>query len=218
MSLTRRPGRFAWSPRSTRRETPQGYEAWLAKGPWTPDSPFVGVPLQLDEAKQRARELGQEARTAAALAGKAWEGVGQSLTDIFATAIAQTRTWSDLLGNVGRLLGQLAVNALGFVAGGQGGFGDFFRGLAGRNQYGGPVFSSQPYLVGERGPELFVPRTAGNIVRNDQLSSQGGPAIGNLTLQVSNQDDYAVWRNHLIRALPEIEEAVAAGQAQARRY
>ena len=29
---------------------------------------------------------------------------------------------------------------------------------------GGPVSSGQTYMVGERGPELFVPRTAGTIV------------------------------------------------------
>lgn len=31
---------------------------------------------------------------------------------------------------------------------------------------GGPVFPGQPYLVGERGPEMFMPGTAGNIVPN----------------------------------------------------
>jgi hypothetical protein len=35
---------------------------------------------------------------------------------------------------------------------------------------GGPVSAGEPYIVGERGPELFVPRGAGNIV------PQGGPA------------------------------------------
>jgi hypothetical protein len=31
---------------------------------------------------------------------------------------------------------------------------------------GGPVTSGQPYMVGERGPELFVPSTSGGIVPN----------------------------------------------------
>lgn len=35
---------------------------------------------------------------------------------------------------------------------------------------GGPVFAGMPYLVGERGPELFVPNgVSGNIVPNDRL-------------------------------------------------
>jgi hypothetical protein len=45
---------------------------------------------------------------------------------------------------------------------------------------GGPVQGRTPYLVGERGPELFVPNTAGNIVPNHQLGAgviAAGPVI-----------------------------------------
>ena len=34
---------------------------------------------------------------------------------------------------------------------------------------GGPVSANQPYIVGERGPELFVPSRSGSIVPNDRL-------------------------------------------------
>ncbi len=36
---------------------------------------------------------------------------------------------------------------------------------------GGPVRSGRPYLVGERGPELFVPGAQGNIVPNNAMGS-----------------------------------------------
>ena len=36
---------------------------------------------------------------------------------------------------------------------------------------GGPVSAGMPYLVGERGPELFVPGASGNIVPNSRLGS-----------------------------------------------
>jgi phage-related minor tail protein len=36
---------------------------------------------------------------------------------------------------------------------------------------GGPVFASTPYLVGERGPEIFVPRTSGDIVPNNRITA-----------------------------------------------
>lgn len=39
---------------------------------------------------------------------------------------------------------------------------------------GGPVSGNQPYIVGERGPELFVPRSAGNIVPNHAMAAVGG--------------------------------------------
>lgn len=38
---------------------------------------------------------------------------------------------------------------------------------------GGPVDARSPYIVGERGPELFIPSTAGKIVPNAQLGGEG---------------------------------------------
>ena len=38
---------------------------------------------------------------------------------------------------------------------------------------GGPVSSGKAFLVGEKGPEIFVPSERGNIVPNDQLSNIG---------------------------------------------
>lgn len=37
---------------------------------------------------------------------------------------------------------------------------------------GGPVMGGKPYIVGESGPEMFVPGTTGSIVRNDQLGGK----------------------------------------------
>lgn len=39
---------------------------------------------------------------------------------------------------------------------------------------GGPINAGQPYMVGERGPELIVPTNSGMVVSNNQLSSGGG--------------------------------------------
>ncbi len=50
-----------------------------------------------------------------------------------------------------------------------------FKGMA----LGGPVYSGQSYMVGEKGPELFVPRSGGTIIPNNELSAAGvtgGPA------------------------------------------
>jgi hypothetical protein len=44
---------------------------------------------------------------------------------------------------------------------------------------GGPVTGGAPYIVGERGPELFVPKVSGTIVPNHDLRSGGGTAGGN---------------------------------------
>jgi tape measure domain-containing protein len=42
---------------------------------------------------------------------------------------------------------------------------------------GGPVTAGQPYVVGERGPEWFVPRQAGTVLPNGVAPGGGGPTI-----------------------------------------
>jgi hypothetical protein len=47
---------------------------------------------------------------------------------------------------------------------------------------GGPVTKNFPYVVGEEGPELFVPNKSGTIIPNNMMpqadSSSGGSAMG----------------------------------------
>jgi hypothetical protein len=54
-------------------------------------------------------------------------------------------------------------------------------GLPGRAT-GGPVSPGQPYLVGERGPEMFVPTSAGSIAAN---GSGGGGRDVNVAINVN---------------------------------
>jgi hypothetical protein len=51
-----------------------------------------------------------------------------------------------------------------------------------RRADGGRVTGGMPYLVGEMGPELFMPGRGGNIVPNDQLGRGGG---SNITINVN---------------------------------
>lgn len=44
---------------------------------------------------------------------------------------------------------------------------------------GGPVSGNQAYLVGERGPELFVPRMSGSIIPNKAMSMGGTTQVTN---------------------------------------
>ena len=47
---------------------------------------------------------------------------------------------------------------------------------------GGPVSSGSPYVVGEKGPELFVPHASGTIVPNNRMGSSGGGGAGSVTV------------------------------------
>jgi lambda family phage tail tape measure protein len=58
------------------------------------------------------------------------------------------------------------------------GIGGFFASLFAGRAAGGPVTGNTPYVVGEKGPELFVPKSSGTIIPNDKMSgnqSSGGP-------------------------------------------
>jgi hypothetical protein len=61
---------------------------------------------------------------------------------------------------------------------------------AGALQYraaGGPVTGGSPYIVGERGPELFVPGRSGSIVANNQLAGGGDTIVnGGINITVEN--------------------------------
>lgn len=50
---------------------------------------------------------------------------------------------------------------------------------------GGAVSARMPYIVGERGPELFVPDAAGSIVPNNALTGGGGSLAGGTVYDLS---------------------------------
>lgn len=51
---------------------------------------------------------------------------------------------------------------------------------------GGPARAATPYLVGERGPELFVPGTSGGVMSNSDLRASMGSAGGSSNAPVLN--------------------------------
>ena len=48
-------------------------------------------------------------------------------------------------------------------------FSDVLANVAGARAMGGPVSAGSAYLVGERGPEIIVPRSAGQVIPNHKL-------------------------------------------------
>lgn len=53
---------------------------------------------------------------------------------------------------------------------------------------GGPVSAGQPYIVGEKGPELFVPGATGTIIPNNNLQSSGGMGASSVTYNINAVD------------------------------
>jgi hypothetical protein len=58
-----------------------------------------------------------------------------------------------------------------------GGIKSLERGKIPGKAMGGPVMKNKPYIVGEKGPELFVPGSSGGIVPNHAMGGTGGQTI-----------------------------------------
>ncbi|MCY3981270.1 MAG: phage tail tape measure protein, partial [Alphaproteobacteria bacterium] len=79
-------------------------------------------------------------------------------------------------------------------------------GLVPGRQFGGPVNAGRPYIVGESGPELFVPGQNGQVVPN---GSFGGGMVINFSPVIQSADGPAV-RRALAESYPIFEERVRA--------
>jgi len=81
---------------------------------------------------------------------------------------------------------------------------------------GGAVSAGSPYMVGERGPEMFIPNASGAIVPNDKLQQgQGAPTIVQ-NINISTGVSQTV-RTEIMSMLPRITEATKAAVADSRR-
>lgn len=86
------------------------------------------------------------------LFGAAGGGTGAGLFAAFGSA----------LGKIGGLI--FGVGNLGTAAAAGGAF-------SGPRASGGPIYPGRSYMVGERGPELIIPRTPGTVIPNSRLGS-----------------------------------------------
>ena len=95
--------------------------------------------------------------------------------------IKGTSTLGDLLNNVADRFLDLALNqALFGSAAGEfkkGAGGGIFGAIAGMFANGGRPPVGKPSIVGEKGPELFVPRSSGTIVPNNKLGGGGSTSV-----------------------------------------
>ncbi len=113
------------------------------------DGGYDGV---LDEGVRAAETIGSAFASSAASALSNWESVG------------------DLFKNIAN---QVSSSVISTVV--RAGVSSLITGRAA----GGPVTGGTPYIVGERGPELFVPQTSGHIDPNPG-GGGGGVTINNL--------------------------------------
>lgn len=142
------------------------------------------------------------------------ENAGNMIAFGFEDAIFSGQKLSEVLKQLGldliRLVFQNVVTAPLAT-----GIGDFIRG---KRADGGPVSSGSPYLVGERGPELFVPGSSGSIVPNDAMRSGGGggPSVNityNIAAGVTKSELGPILESERKRLKAEIPDMVRRGGA-----
>ena len=113
--------------------------------------------------------------------------------------------------------------AFGFITKSIAGFGQSTSNIAGNADFvgpmqpkalGGPVQGQSPYLVGERGPELFIPNSSGNIIPNNQIGGGAGVVV-NQTINVTTGIQSTV-RAEIAGLMPQIAQAAKGAVADAR--
>jgi lambda family phage tail tape measure protein len=85
-----------------------------------------------------------------------------------------------------------------FSGGGGFGTGNAFgnQDLGGFLAEGGPAEANTPYIVGERGPELFIPRSSGTVIPNHEVNNMGSTT--NVTNNYINAIDTKSFEDRLL--------------------
>lgn len=103
-----------------------------------------------------------------------------------------------------------------YLFGGEGGGGaltGFLSSLGiGQRAAGGPVSAGMPYLVGERGPELIVPKMPGTVIPNGALA--GGSLQVNVPMMFADSMSRAEAYDLVARAKREVLQTVGVGFAR----
>ena len=121
----------------------------------------IKIDEQLQKANQQADMFKQTMQGAGDIIGNQLRGAIDGLID-------GTADWNSILKDTLSQLGSFFLNlGLNQLAGpaGSGGILSFLG--FGTRANGGPVNANEPYVVGERGPELFIPFQRGQVVSNE---------------------------------------------------
>ena len=78
---------------------------------------------------------------------------------------------------------------------------------------GGPVSAGRPYMVGENGPELFIPSSGGQVQPNGRIG--GGGVTVNQNINISTGVAQTV-RAEVLNLMPQIAESAKAAVADSR--
>jgi len=107
-----------------------------------------------------------------------------SLKDAFKSMVKSLIMQAIQLFVIDKLTGGFISFMKNMTGGGGGGGGGGLTGKA----IGGPVQAGQPYMVGERGPEMFIPNQGGSIASNKKMGGGGITVVNNVDARGSGAD------------------------------
>ena len=89
--------------------------------------------------------------------------------------------------------------------------------ISGVRAQGGTVASKTPYIVGEKGPELFIPNTSGRVAPNGSFGGGGGapPVVVEQHINFATGIQPTV-RAEVMNLLPQIQNSTIAAVQEAR--
>lgn len=165
--------------------------------------------IQANEAMDKLAKDGEDQFADLESAIRGW---GNEFTNIMANAVMTGKlSFKDLANSVISDLLRMSIQAT--ITKPLLDLGMGFLGIqpAGKRALGGPVTSGQPYLVGEQGPEIFMPANSGTIIPN----GQSGGVVVNQTIQVTTGVQQTV-RAEVMNMLPQIANAAKSAVAEAK--
>ena len=143
----------------------------------------------LDQVEQAELRQNQLMEKYGFIANEAATAMSSAVQSIVTGTGSVEQAFSDMFANIGKafidmatkMIAQaLAMKALGILTSAFGGGasdgdgGNIFTDILSRGGLranGGPVSANTPYVVGEKGPELFVPGASGSITNNQQFEA-----------------------------------------------
>lgn len=150
-----------------------------------------------------------------------FESIGNAVSDAFKGMLTGATSFKDgMRGIINSVISELwrlyvVQQIVGFVTKAIGGITGVT--LPGR-AVGGSVNSNKPYMVGEKGPELFIPRGNGTIIPNHNMKGGGGANGINITVDARGSSDPAAVRAQVQQGILEAAPAIiAAAEARTNR-
>lgn len=179
------------------KEEEEAYQDWMRGMQMAEHDRYYDMLAQREDATKKTQDLAKE--------------LGLTFTSAFEDAIVEGKKLSDVLRGLAQDILRIATrkliteplgNMLTSAIGGM---------FGGAKAGGGDVIGGRSYLVGENGPEMFTPRTAGTITPSG--ATGGTTIVQNINVTTGVQQTV---RAEIMSLMPQIAGAAKAAVADAK--